>query len=335
MASEEYMNVWAIAEVGQGAGELSPVSLELVAAARELADRMGERAGVILLGHQVEDQAQELIRRGADLVYLADDPTLADYSTEGYLAILTALVEANRPLVLLLGDTEMGQDLAPRLAQRLGTGLISGCTRLEMDLTEWLLLGTSPAYDDRLMVTSSIPRGRPQMATLRPGAIELFPPDDWRTGSVEKVSLEKVEPVVRIVERGLEVPRPRLEEARVVVAGGRGMGGLEGFEMLRELAELLGGAVGASRGAVDEGWIGEEHWVGGAGGKMVKPNLYIACGISGAIQHYLGIKDSKYIVAINTDERAPIMNLADVGIVGDVHEVIPALIEELRARHKV
>jgi len=335
MASEEYMNVWAIAEVGQGAGELSPVSLELVAAARELADRMGERAGVILLGHQVEDQAQELIRRGADLVYLADDPTLADYSTEGYLAILTALVEANRPLVLLLGDTEMGQDLAPRLAQRLGTGLISGCTRLEMDLTEWLLLGTSPAYDDRLMVTSSIPRGRPQMATLRPGAIEPFPPDDWRTGSVEKVSLEKVEPVVRIVERGLEVPRPRLEEARAVVAGGRGMGGLEGFEMLRELAELLGGAVGASRGAVDEGWIGEEHWVGGAGGKMVKPNLYIACGISGAIQHYLGIKDSKYIVAINTDERAPIMNLADVGIVGDVHEVIPALIEELRARHKV
>jgi len=170
------------------------------------------------------------------------------------------------------------------------------------------------------------------MATLRPGAIEPFPPDDWRTGSVEKVSLEKVEPVVRIVERGLEAPRPRLEEARVVVAGGRGMGGPEGFEMLGELAELLDGAVGASRGAVDEGWIGEEYWVGGAGGKVVKPDLYIACGISGAIQHYLGIKESRYIVAINTDERAPIMDLADVGIVGDVHEVVPALIEELKAR---
>jgi len=332
MSSEEYMNVWAIAEVGQG--RLSPVSLELVAAARELADRMGERAEVALLGHQVEDQAQELIHRGADRVYLADDPTLAEYSTEGYLATLTALVEVNRPLVLLLGDTEMGQALAPRLAQRLGTGLISGCTRLEMDLTEWLLLGTSPAYDDRLMVTSSIPRGRSQMATLRPGAIEPFPPDDWRTGSVEKVSLEEVEPVVKIVERGLEMPRPTLEEARVVVAGGRGMGGPEGFEMLRELAELLGGAVGGSRGAVDEGWIGEEYWVGGAGGKVVKPDLYIACGISGAIQHYLGIKESNYIVAINTDERAPIMDLADVGIVGDVHEVVPALIEELKARRK-
>ncbi len=330
MSSQEYMNVWAIAEVEQG--RLSPVSLELVAAARELADRMGERAEVVLLGHQVEDQAQELIRRGADLVYLADDPTLANYSTEGYLATLTALVEAHRPLVLLLGDTERGQDLAPRLAQRLGTGLIPGCTRLEMDLTEWLLLGTSPAYDDRLMITSSIPRGRPQMATLRPGAVEPFPPDDWRTGSVEKVSLEKVEPVAKIVKRGLEVPRQRLEEARVVVAGGRGMGGPGGFEMLRELAELLGGAVGASRGAVDEGWIGEEHWVGGAGGKAVKPDLYIACGISGAIQHYLGIKDSKYIVAINTDERAPIMDLGDVGIVGNVHEVVPALIEELKDR---
>jgi len=332
MSSEEYMNVWAIAEVGQG--RLSPVSLELVAAARELADRMGERAEVVLLGHQVEDQAQGLIHGGADRVYLADDPTLADYSTEGYLTTLTALVEANRPLVLLLGDTEMGQDLAPRLAQRLGTGLISGCTRLEMDLTEWLLLGTSPAYDDRLMVTSSIPRGRPQMATLRPGAIEPFPSDDWRTGSVEKVSLEKVEPVVRIVERGLEAPRPTLEETRVVVAGGRGMGGPEGFEMLGELAELLGGAVGGSRGAVDEEWIGEEYWVGGAGGKVVKPDLYIACGISGAIQHYLGIKESNYIVAINTDERAPIMDLADVGIVGDVHEVVPALIEELKAGRK-
>lgn len=330
MSSQEYMNVWVIAEVGQG--KLSPVSLELVAAARELADRMGERAAVVLLGHQVEDRAQELIRRGADLVYLADDPTLADYSMEGYLATLTALVEANRPLVLLLGDTEMGQDLAPRLAQRLGTGLISGCTRLEMDLTEWLLLGISPAYDDRLMVTSSIPRGRPQIATLRPGAIEPFPSDDWRTGSVERASLEKVIPAVKIVERGLEVPRPTLEEAKVVVAGGRGMGGPEGFEMLGELAELLGGAVGASRGAVDEGWIGGEHWVGGAGGKVVKPDLYIACGISGAIQHYLGIKDSKYIVAINTDERAPIMDLADVGIVGDVHEVVPALIEGLKAR---
>ena len=332
MSSQEYMNVWAIAEVGQG--RLSQVGLELVAAARELADRMGERAEVVLLGQQVEDQAQELIRRGADLVYLADDRTLADYSTEGYLATLTALVEANRPLVLLLGDTEMGQDLAPRLAQRLGTGLISGCTRLEMDLTEWLLLGTSPTYDDRLMVTSSIPWGRPQMATLRPGAIEPFPPDDWRTGSVEEVSLEEIEPVVKIVERGLEVPRPRLEEARVVVAGGRGMGGPQGFEMLKELAEFLGGAVGGSRGAVDEGWIGEEHWVGGAGGKTVKPDLYIACGISGAIQHYLGIKESKYIVGINTDERAPIMDLADVGIVGDVHEVVPALIEELKAGHR-
>ncbi len=330
MASGEYMNVWAVVEAK--GGRLRPLSLELVAAARELAGRMGERAEAVLIGHRVEGLAQDLIRHGADAVYLLDDPSLASYDAEVYVAALKELIESRRPLVVLLGDTERGQDLAPRLAQRLETGLLAGCTRLEMDLAKWLLLATSPAYDDQLLVTSTIPRGRPQMATLRPGAIEPFPPDDWRTGEVERVEVAKAESRVKVLEEVKESRRPALEEAKVVVAGGRGMGGPEGFQMLRELADLLGGALGATRGAVDEGWIGAEHWVGGAGGKPVNPDLYLACGLSGAIQHYLGIKESKRIVAINTDQRAPIMNLAHLAIVGDVHEVVPALMEELKAQ---
>lgn len=326
----EYMNVWAVVEAK--GGRLRPISLELVAAARELAGRMGERAEAVLMGHQVEGLAQYLIRHGADAVYLLDDPSLASYDTEVYAAALKELIESRRPQVVLLGDTERGQDLAPRLAQRLGTGLLASCARLEMDLSEWLLLATSPAYDDQLLVTSTIPRGRPQMATLRPGAIEPFPPDDWQTGELERVEVAKAEPWVKTLEEVRESHRPTLEKAKVVVAGGRGMGGPEGFQMLRELADLLGGALGATRGAVDEGWIGAEHWVGGAGGKPVKPDLYLACGLSGAIQHYLGIKESKRMVAINTDERAPIMNLAHLAIVGDVHEVVPALMEELKAQ---
>jgi len=327
----EHMHVWAVAELK---GEsVAPVSYELVGAARDLADLLGVRAEAVLLGQNVEGLAQELIWRGADTVYVLEDEGLAQYRTEAYAKVLADLVNEKKPEIVILGATDMGEDLAPRLAQRLKTGLLPDCSKLELDQAERVLLGTRPTYDDELMVTNACPEKRPQMATVRPGVIEAFPPNEGRTGEIEKIAVSVVEEEIRAkaLEVVEEVRKPSLQGAKVVVAGGRGVGSGEGFILLGELAQVLGAAVGASRGAFDEGWVGKEYWVGGAGGTPVSPDLYIACGISGAIQHYLGIKDAKFIVAINKDPRAPIFKFADVGIVGDLHEVVPALIQELNA----
>lgn len=327
----EHMHVWAVAELE---GEsLAPISYELVGAARDLADLLGVRVEGVLLGKDVERLAQELIWRGADTVYVLEGDGLARYRTEAYTQVLGDLISEKRPEIVLLGATDIGEDLAPRLAQRLETGLLPDCSKLEVDQAERVLLGTRPTYDGELMVTNVCPETRPQIATVRPGVIEPFPPNEGRTGQVERTPISLLEEEVRakVVEVVEEARKPSLQGARVVVAGGRGVGGAEGFHLLEELAQALGGAVGASRGAFDEGWVGKEYWVGGAGGTSVAPDLYIACGISGAIQHYLGIKDAKFIVTINKDPHAPIFKFADIGIVGDLHEVVPALIEELRA----
>jgi electron transfer flavoprotein alpha subunit len=327
----ESMHVWAVVEVRDGT--LAPVSYELVGAARDLADLLGERAEAVLLGEGVERLAQELIWRGADTVFVLEGESLSRYRTEAYTQALADLIKERKPAIVLLGATDMGEDLAPRLAQRLGTGLLPDCSKLELDQAERVLLGTRPAYGGELLVTSACPEKRPQVTTVRPGVIDPFPPNDARSGEIEKVPVSVAEDEIRAktLEVVREIGKPGLQQARVVVAGGRGAGSAEGFEQLKELAELLGGAVGASRGAFDEGWVGKEYWVGGAGGTPVAPDLYIACGISGAIQHYLGIKDAGFVVAINKDARAPIFKLADIGIVGDMHEVVPALIEELRS----
>ena len=327
----EHMHVWALAEL-EG-DSLAPISYELVGAARDLSDLLGVRAEAVLLGKDVERLAEELTWRGADAVYVLEDEGLAQYRTEAYAHVVAELVSERRPEILLFGATDIGEDLAPRLAQRLETGLLSDCSKVEVDQAERVLLGTRPTYDGELMVTTACPQKRPQMATVRPGAVEPFPPNTARMGEVERMPASLLEGNIRarVVEVVEEVRELSLPRAKVVVAGGRGVGSAEGFQLLEELARALGASVGASRGAFDEGWVGKEYWIGGAGGTPVAPDLYIACGISGAIHHYLGIKDAKFIVTINKDPRAPIFKFADVGIVGDLHEVVPALIEELRA----
>jgi electron transfer flavoprotein alpha subunit len=329
----EAVHVWVVAEVEQG--KLSPVSLELLGAARDLADLLGVRVEAVLLGKGVGELAEQLGWRGADTVYVIEDDRLAEYRTEEYAATLGGLIKEKNPEIVLFGATDMGDDLAPRLAQQLETGLLSHCTKLEVDQAERLLLGTRPTYGGELMITSACTTKHPHLATLRPGAIEPYPPDQSRFAEIEQVVPEWGEESVgaRFVGKVEELPRPALQEASIVVAGGRGVGP-EGFEPVEELARQLGAAVGASRGALDEGWVEKEYWVGGAGGTPVAPDLYVACGISGALQHYLGIKDARFIVAINTDPEAAIFKFADVGIVGDIHEVVPALLAELRADNR-
>jgi electron transfer flavoprotein alpha subunit len=326
----EAMNVWAVAEVEKG--EIAPVSYELLGAARDLADLLAVRAEAVLVGQGVRELAEQLGWRATDTVYVIEDERLAEYRTEEYLQALKGLIEERNPEIVLFGATDLGEDLAPRLAQELDTGLLPHCTKLEVDQAERVLLGTRPTYSGELMVTSVCPQKRPQMATVRPGAIEPFPPDQSRLAEVEQVTaaLDEVSPGALLRDLVEEQRKPELQAAKIVVAGGRGVGA-DGFGMLEELAHELGGAVGASRGALDEGWVGEELWVGGAGGAPVAPDLYLACGISGALQHYLGIKDAGFIAAINTDPDAPIFKFADLGIVGDVREVVPALLDELRA----
>jgi electron transfer flavoprotein alpha subunit len=326
----EAVNIWAMGEI-EG-DQVSPVSYEVLGAARDLADLLAVRAEAVVLGRDLEGLAEQLIWRGADTVYLLDDEGLASYETQAHLKSLADLVRMKNPEALLFGATDLGEDLAPRLAQELDTGLLPCCVKLEVDQTERLVLGTRATHGGELLVTSACQDQRPQIVTVRPGSIQPYPADKSRVGEIEQVTVDLAEATAgaKWLEIVQEVSKPSLQRASIVVAGGRGAG-VDGFALLEELARELGAAVGASRGAFDEGWVGEEYWVGGAGGTPVAPDLYVACGISGALQHYLGIKDARFIVAINTDSRAPIFKLADVGIVGDVKEVVPALIEELRA----
>lgn len=326
----EHMHVWAVAEVE---GEnLAPISQELIGAARDLADLLGVQAEGVLIGKNLAGLPERLVWCGADRVYVLDDDALVQYRTEAYVRVLADLINERRPEIVLLGATDMGEDLAPRLCQELGTGLLPDCTKLEIDRAERILLGTRLTYDGGLLETSVCAEKRPQIATVRPGAIEPFPPDESRTGETDKIAPDVSEKLIRgkVLELVQEVAQPSLKEATVVVSGGRGVGSAGGFELLEQLAQALGGVVGASRGAYDEGWVGREYWVGGAGGTPVAPDLYFACGISGAIQHLAGMSSSKVIVAINKDSEAPIFTKADFGIVGDLFEVVPALTEEIK-----
>jgi electron transfer flavoprotein alpha subunit len=267
------------------------------------------------------------------VVYVTDDPRLSEYSAEMYSKVLGDLIEEGKPEIVLLGATSMGRDLAPRLAQRLGTALFTNCLSLEIDEMQRQLLATYPVYGGEYFQTSVCPEARPQMATVLPGAFRPPLADPGRTGEVETIAVDiddlKVRSKVLKVVGEEARPEVPLDKAKIVVSGGRGMGDAESFALVEELAEVLGGQVGGSRGAVDEGWMDEEKQVG-LGGTQIAPDLYVACGIAGAIQHYAGILDSKFVVAINKDPNATIFQVADVGIVGDVHEVLPALIKELR-----
>jgi len=332
--------VWVYAEQEDGA--LHDVSLELCGKARQLADQLGVRVGAMLAGHQVAGLADRLIAQGADKVYLVEDSRLAHYQTLPYARVVCRLIEKYHPQIVLYGATPLGRDLAPRVASHLRAGMTADCTDLQIDdvveartqqLHPKLLLQVRPAFGGNIIATIVNYDGWPQMATVREGVMPLLPPDPSRRGQVvrEHVELDDTLFVVRLLERHMEPRKVNLKGARVIVAGGGGVGSKENFRLIYELAGVIGGAVGASRAAVDSGFIGKEHQIGQTG-TTVRPALYIACGISGAIQHRAGMEESAKIVAINTDPEAPIFSIAHYGIVGDFKQVIPMMIKALRQR---
>jgi electron transfer flavoprotein alpha subunit len=319
-------NVLVIAE--QRDGILKKVALEMLGVGAKLAADLGGSVEAVLLGSGLGSLPNTLAQHGAAKVYVADDPLLGQYSSEGYSNTLAALCGQVGPAVVLVGATAMGKDLAPRLAARLGVGLASDCTALE--ISDGRLVATRPIYAGKA-TAKVILNGVPQMATVRPNVLPAPEPVAGKTAMTEPVAAAVGEVRAKVVDvTGAGEGEIDVAEANVIVSGGRGVGGPEGFAPIRSLAKTLGAAVGASRAAVDAGWIEHAHQVGQTG-KTVTPNLYIACGISGAIQHQAGMKTSKVIVAVNKDPEAPIFKLANYGIVGDLFVVVPLLEKEFKA----
>ncbi|MGQ9630156.1 MAG: electron transfer flavoprotein subunit alpha/FixB family protein [bacterium] len=322
--------VWVVIEHRDG--KISHVSLELLGAGRRLADDIRGRLCCLLLGFNADNIANELSHYDVDRIYWIEHPLLASYSTDGYVAGAAHLAKKYKPEILLVGATSQGRDFAPALATILETGLTADCTSLEIDPKDHLLKQIRPAFGGNIMATILTPRHRPQMATVRPKVMPL-PERHPSPGDAEiireRISISERDIRVRVLGFRREEEPVNIADAEVIVAGGRGLGRAENFGMLFELAELLGGAVGASRAAVDAGWISLHHQIGQTG-RTVRPKVYIACGISGAIQHLAGMRTSEIIVAINTDPKAPIFQIANYGIIGDVREVVPELIRECR-----
>ncbi len=316
--------------IEQTDGVADAIAWECLGAARQVADAWVSDVVACVLGHNVADLARESLARGADRVFLADDVTLARYRLEPYAATLRPLVEEHRPAVFLLGASSRGRELAAYLAAQLGVGLAADCT--ELGVEGGSLTATRPVLVGNAVARIAFTGARPHMATLRRRACAPLAPDANRQGEIIAMAAALRED--QIATKVVEVLAPaanaqNLADARVIVAGGRGLGGPEGFALLRELADVLGGAVGASRAAVDAGWIPYPHQIGQTG-RTVQPDLYIAVGISGAIQHAAGMKNAKTIVAINADASAPIFQLATYGVVGDLFAIVPALTAELR-----
>lgn len=319
--------VWVLAE--QRAGQLQEVSLELVSEGRKLADKLGEQLCAVIAGSDIAELAQPLVHLGADKVWLVDSPLLASYCPELYTDALVQLMEANCPAIVLSGDTAIGQDLAPRLAARMKTGLVTECTALSLD-QEGLVSQTKPSYGGKASSTVVCPKARPQMATVKPGIMDIGVPDPSRTAEVVRITPEfSGEFKTRVLDFIKADPKTvSITEAESIVAGGGGAGKVENWQLIEELAEALGASLAASRVAVDAGWVTSDRQIGQTG-KTVSPRLYIGCGISGAIQHTMGMKDSKLIIAINKDRNAPIFKLADVKVVGDLLEIVPAITQQL------
>lgn len=325
----DYNGVWVIGE--QREGKINPVTIELIGEGRKLADQLGKELAVVIAGYEVEKEVKELLHYSVDKVYYINDPLLKDFTTDGYAISIANLIERKKPEVVLVGATSIGRDIAPRIAGKVGTGLTADCTKLEIDSTDNKLLQTRPAFGGNLMATIVCPKNRPQMSTVRPGVMAKAVRNESETGILEVVTPELTEKMIRtrLVEiLPQEKKSVNLTDARIIVSGGRGLKRAEGFELIKELADKLGAEIGASRAAVDSGWIEHSHQVGQTG-TTVRQELYIACGISGAIQHLAGMSDSKYIVAINKDAKAPIFSICDYGIVGDLYEIIPEMIESL------
>lgn len=323
-----HKGVWVFAE--QRGGTIASVAFELLGAGRTLAGRLGAELSAVIFG-ATEAEAQELIRWGADRVYLSEDPAFKDFNDEPYSDLLSRLIMEHRPEIVLAGATPEGRSFIPRVAARLKTGLTADCTSLEIEGDSGNLLQMRPAFGGNIMAAIACPENRPQMATVRPRVMKRGEYNEKRTGEVVRIKLAAAPSRTRVIDAIKEISEAavNLQEADIIVAGGRGAGGQKGFELLGELAVLLGGAVGASRAAVDEGWISYSHQIGQTG-KTVCPRIYFACGISGAVQHLVGMQSSDVIIAINNNPEAPIFNVATFGIVGDVYEVVPLLIRKIR-----
>ena len=316
MDKAQYTTVYVFVE--QREGVIQNVGLELLGKARELADALNEKVYAMLLGHDLTTQAQECIAYGADTVLRVDAPELATYVTEPYAQAIYQIIRDNKPSIVLIGATTIGRDLGPRLSARVETGLTADCTGLEISEDRDLLM-TRPAFGGNLMATIICKEHRPQMSTVRPGVMRMGQRDENRKGTIEdvKINFDKSKFRVRVLETVKQTKNlVDITEAHVLISGGRGVGNAEGFDMLRAMANTIGAEVSASRAMVDAGVLGHERQVGQTG-KTVRPDLYFAMGISGAIQHLAGMEESEYIIAINKDKFAPIFNVADLGIVGD------------------
>lgn len=326
----DYNGVWVFAE--QRGGELQKVSLEILGEGRKIADKLGVKLTALLLGDNVKALIEDLGTHGADEVLVAESELLKNYTTDGYTKVICDLANERKPGILFIGATFIGRDLGPRVAARLSTGLTADCTGLDVEGENGDLLATRPAFGGNLMATIACPDHRPQMATIRPGVFTKNPKSEaefvTEIVEVNLVSSDIRTKIIEIVKENKDIVD--IGEANIIVSGGRGVSTKENFKLLDELAEVLGGTVAGSRAAIDNGWIDKAYQVGQTG-KTVRPNIYIACGISGAIQHVAGMQDADMIIAINKDAGAPIMKIADYAIVGDVAKVLPEIISQAKA----
>lgn len=339
MDTTAFNGIYVVIE--QDRGVVSNVSRELLGKARELAAELesikpDQAVTSILIGYELDGMPEKLISYGSDSVLVVKNKFFYKYRTDIYAKTLTSITREKKPEILLFGATPQGRDLAPRVANRLRTGLTADCTSLEISKDDGLLLQTRPAFGGNILATIVCQDHRPQMATVRPGVMKRLTEDPDRTGVIEHMHVDLSEKdfttqVLDIIEssRG----SVNLEDSRIIVSGGRGVKGKKGFKLLKELADELGAEMGASRSAVEAGWISYDHQIGQTG-KTVRPELYIACGISGAVQHLAGMERSKRIISINRDKNAPIVDVADVNYTGDLFQIVPLLTKKIREYRK-
>ena len=324
-------DLWVFIETDEN-GEAKKVGIELLNPGRRLADKQGGKLVAVVIGEHVEQAVEDAGKHGADQVIVVEGSEYKNYTTDAYQIAMVHLVEKYAPTTVMIGATSVGRDLAPRITAKVHTGLTADCTSVDVDEESGNIAWTRPAFGGNLMATILCPDHRPQFGTVRPGVFKK-PEETENKAEVIKedfhVAQDQIRTVILDVIREAAGEVVDLESAEIIVSGGRGVGGPEGFGVVKELADALGGVVGASRAAVDSGWIAHSHQVGQTG-KTVSPKLYIACGISGAIQHVAGMSGSDVIVAINKDPEAPIFNVADYGIVGDLFKVVPALTAEVK-----